>query len=86
MTSKKRAIELIHDCLDELYQNATPAISWDECQNKYVGVKEWWARHIIDGGKYEEIVERYKKKIGPTYRGSLEMALLNYGPMEKVEE
>ena len=85
MVSEKRAINLIRQCLNELYMNSEPPISWEECESRYTEENEWWMLHKIDSDTYDEIVSKYKKMIGSLYRGLLEMALLSYAPTTREE-
>ena len=80
---EKKAAELIRQCLDELYRNATPPITWEECEKKYVGVKDWFLKHKIATTMYTKIVDKYRKKLPKLYRGTLDMELLNYAPTER---
>ena len=83
--SDKRVKEIIIDCLDELYQNSEPPISWKEIQTKYIDSEKWFWNHEIEESKYEEIRAKYKSKLRPYQRSALDMALLNYAPKFKKE-
>jgi len=80
--SETKALKIFESCLNELYLNSDPPISWEKVGRKY-GDKprsEFYMKHKISEEKYEKIVEKYKKKLTPYYRRQLSWTLLDYAP------
>jgi len=85
--SKNRAVELFNECMDELYRNSTPSISWKEIQEKYRNSKEaFYLRYSISEEKYNMIVDKYRKKVTKMYWNDLDWYLLDYAPTTVKEE
>jgi hypothetical protein len=82
MISEKRAKILVALCLNELYEHSMPPVSWSWirffCSNTDI---KFWELHKITEKRYNEIVKKYKKKLGPLYSRSLNWDLLNYAPV-----
>ena len=82
MITEKRATKLVFECLDELYKNSNPSITWIWVKFFYGDTDiKFWENHKISDKKYNEIVQKYKKKLGDRYSRSLNWDLLNYAPM-----
>ena len=84
--SEKKAVRLIRACLNDMYMASDPPITWDECEKKYKGVEEWYAKHEISEEKFMEIREVYLKQLPKMYHYSLKWSLLNYAPRFKTEK
>lgn len=83
MVTEKTATKLVFECLDELYRNSDPPISWAWIKFFYGETDiKFWENHKITEAKYNEIVKKYKKKLG-YYAKNLDWDLLNYAPMVK---
>jgi len=79
--SKKKAAEIIDECLDELFRTAKPSFTWKEIHEKFAGTRvPIWKISYLSEKAYDKIVEKYKKKLTPTYRSSLSWELMNYSP------
>jgi len=79
--SKKEAVKLFNKCMDELYRNAVPSISWKDVQEKYRNSREaFYLLHSISEEKYEEIVAKYRKRVTKMYWNDLDWYLLDYAP------
>jgi hypothetical protein len=84
--SREKAAGIIRQCLDELYRNSKPSITWAEVNKQYGGKKtQWWRNHRIKESVYEEISERYRKRLSPLYRDNFHWLLLQYAPMFEDE-
>lgn len=79
----KKAIKIMEDCLNEMYLNSTPPITWKEVKDKYVGVDDWYWKHELCEKKYVEIKDKYRKKLSSLYKSSLDWALLDFAPKFK---
>lgn len=80
MVSEIAAQKIMIECLDELYKNCTPPIQWGMLELLYGGTEiPFYEKHTIDEKKYEEIIAKYKKKLGP-HAKDMGMTLLNYAP------
>lgn len=87
MITEKRATKLVFECFDKLYKNSTPSIGWVWVKFFYGETDiKFWEKHKITKSKYDEIVKKYKKKLGPIYSRSLDWDLLNYAPMVSDEK
>jgi len=86
MVSKKKAVELLNACLDEMYRASTPPITWEECQTEYKNVDEWYMKHVISTEDYTRIHDKYVKQLGRRWSGDLEMTLLSYSPTEEIKQ
>ena len=80
---KKKVAKLTEQCLDELYRNSEPPITWKEVNEKYSGKDLWWRNHKIVEATYTKIVDKYARQIPKAYLNSFYMELLNYAPMGK---
>jgi len=79
--SKNKVVKLFNECMDELYMNSEPSISWKDIQEKYKDSKEaFYLHHSISEEKYEKIVDKYRKKVTKLYWHDLEWFLLDYAP------
>ena len=78
--NEHKAAKIIRMCLDELYRNSDPPITWEECEKKYKGVERWFQKHTISVDKYNEIVSKYREKLPRMYQDALSWELVNYGP------
>ena len=73
-------------CLDELYINSEPSITWSEILDKYNGTKEqFYLNHYINPETYDKIVSKYEKKLPKHLRNAFHMTLLSYAPTEVIE-
>ena len=62
MISMVKALKIVEACIDEMYRNSTPPISWKEVLKKYGGThKPFYENHTITEEKYVEIKEKYAK-------------------------
>jgi len=87
ITNEKKAKEVIVSCLDEMYKNSIPPISWDEILKKYEGKKEcFFSKHKISEEDYMRIKEKYQKKLHKMYHRDLDWMLLDYSPTFKKKE
>jgi hypothetical protein len=81
ITSRKKAEQLMDDCLDELYRSSEPPITWADFRAKYGGVKvEGYKLHTIPKSKYVEIVERYRNRLHRMWHVPFDLALLGISP------
>ena len=80
--SEKRALLLFEECMDNLYRNSNPSISWEEIKEKYKNKErsEFYMKHCIKQDEYDKIVSQYKKLMTPYYRRKLAWYLLDYSP------
>jgi hypothetical protein len=82
MVTLKQAQKLTAECLNELYENSNPPISWHWVKFFYQNTGEkFYENHKISEDKYNEIVKKYEKRLGKYYARSLSWELLNYAPM-----
>ena len=84
--SEEKATKLIQACLNDMYKASEPSITWAECKKKYVGVEEWYAKHVINEKKFMEIRDVYLKQLPKMYQTTLKWQLLNYAPRFKTEK
>mgnify|MGYP000432703302 CR=1 FL=1 len=74
-------------CLDELYKNSNPPISWEALEEQYGGTPiNFYEVHTIPHEKYQEIVDKHKQDMRQWEAKRLNFALLNYGPREIYDE
>lgn len=79
--SKEKVIRLFNECMNELYMNSTPSITWNEIKEQYKDSdRRFWEEHYLNESRYDEIVESYRKKIPKMYHFDLDFFLLNYSP------
>ena len=85
--SKEKASKVVEDCLDEMYRNSKPPITWKEILKKYggKGQTEFYLKHAISEEDYEKIKAKHQKKLHKLYHNSMDMELLNYAPTLKRE-
>jgi hypothetical protein len=78
----KKAKQIFIQCIDELYRNSNPSISWEEIEETYADKprSEFYMKHKINEDLYDKIVEKYKKKLPLFYRRQLSWFLLDYSP------
>jgi hypothetical protein len=80
-----KAKKIFEACMNELYMNSEPPISWDEIKEKYCGIErsEFYMKHHISEKLYEKITDKYKKQLTLFYRRQLSWYLLDYAPTFK---
>ena len=83
---QETAMKHIINCLDEMYRASNPPTTWKECEEKYVGIENWFWKHDIDEKVYNTIKYKYKKKLDKFYASSLSWHLLNYSPKIREEK
>jgi hypothetical protein len=81
--NKEKAKKTIEACLNELYINSEPSITWKEVLNKYKDVIEFYMKHEIDDDVYDTIVAQYLKLLPKLYHNDLRWTLLDYAPTHK---
>jgi len=87
MMSEKKALQIFIECIDEMYKNSSPPISWDTIQKKYGKTKiPFYENHSITEKKYDEIKNKYYKKLDTFYRRKLDWFLLDYAPKFKQKK
>ena len=84
--------EIAQECLDEMYRNSTPSITWEEILDKYGGEdnknkgEPFYEKHEINKEKYEEIEKKYRSKIPDSANSNFSYLLLDYAPKYKDNE
>jgi hypothetical protein len=79
-----QAIKLIEKCLDEMYKKSTPSTTWKKIKETYSGKPiAFYQLHAIAEKDYEEIKEKYEKKLGKIHQNDFDMLLLSYSPTIK---
>lgn len=81
--NKEKVVQLLKDCLNEMYQASDPPITWEECNEKYAGQDFWYMNHAIDDDVYEEILKKYLKQIPKFFVQSFLMEILSFAPTHK---
>lgn len=83
----KKVKQLAKDCLNEMYIASTPSISWEDYCTKYGNTKiEGFKNHYLSQDKYEEILNKYSKRIATVWQASFYMQILNYSPTSQKNE
>ena len=87
MTNAK-AVKIFEACMNELYMNSEPSITWEEINDKYGGIErsEFYMKHSISQKKYDMITNKYRRMLPEFYRRQLSWYLLDYAPTFKHEE
>lgn len=87
MTNSK-ALKIFEACINELYMNSEPPITWQEINEKYSGDERssFYMKHCISQKLYDEITSKYKKQLPEYYKRQLSWYLLDYAPTFKHEE
>jgi predicted nucleic acid-binding protein len=80
ITSEKKAKEVFISCIDEMYRNSVPSITWEEILKKYTGKHDWYLKHKLSEETYMKIKEKYQKKLHKMYHRDLDWFLLDYSP------
>jgi len=81
MTSKKRLLELYEKCLDEMYKESVPSITWEQYKEKYGGTDiQGFKYHYLSNERFKEIGDKYLKKINKKDRPSFMMSLVDLSP------
>jgi hypothetical protein len=80
-TSKKRVKEIIEACLNEMYQNADPPITWDEYKKRYANTGiQGFKKHYLDEKKCNEIWKKYEKQVPRLHQTAFNFEILNFAP------
>ncbi len=80
-TSKRRILKIAEECLDEMYRNADPPLSWNEYKERYGETTiQGFKNHYIDVKKCNEIWEKYGKQIPKSWKRHFNHMILNYAP------
>lgn len=84
MGRNEKTARLVVQCLDELYRNSQPSITWEEVQEKYSSTDiKFYRKHVINAAEYNRIVDKYKDKLPSGKERELDYTLLNYAPKFK---
>ena len=94
--NSKEAVKIFNDCINEMYENSTPSITWQKVQKKYdkkrltnrillkLGFeRNCYNKHSIFIKDYDRIKDKYSKKLNVYYRKGLDWFLLDYAPKFK---
>jgi hypothetical protein len=83
----------VFDCLDEMYRNSQPSITWEEVESeaKMNPEKRIWEEHYLSSKKFEEIQDKYMYmyRIGDEFKhnvGLVEDYLSKGGTKDKYIE
>lgn len=83
----------VFDCLDEMYRNSQPSITWEEVESeaKMNPEKRIWEEHYLSAKKFEEIHDKYMHmyRIGDEFKdnvGLVEEYLSKGGTKDKYIE
>jgi|GEM_PF-3302220 len=80
--NRVNTVKKIEACLDELYRESTPSITWEQIKKKYSGTKiQFYLAHFLPEAKYVTITNKYRKLGGAKWVRDLEWALLDYAPI-----
>jgi len=89
----KKALEIFEECVNEMYENSTPPITWNDVQSKAIEfepnkftIQGEIRKHKLSEEKYDEIKAKYEKKLDTYYRRQLAWFLLDYSPTFKEEK
>jgi hypothetical protein len=87
MTNSK-ALKIFEACINELYMNSEPSITWQEINEKYSGDERsnFYMKHHISQKLYDEITSKYRKMLPEYYKRQLSWYLLDYAPTFKHED
>lgn len=79
--NKRKVIEIIEHCLNEMFLSAEPSYSWDKVKKRFgkTSIPVYRISYLPED-KYMEIIQKYKKKLPKIERNSLSMTCLNYAP------
>jgi hypothetical protein len=78
----KKAMEIFEECIDEMYRNCTPPITWDYIKKNYSGTKTtFYSKYTISDELYTKIKNKYAKKLDNYYKSKLDWFLLDFAPM-----
>ena len=85
--SKEKALKIYIECVDELYRNSSPSITWDEINIQYSGKPrdEFYMKHVIEEKLYNNIVDKYRCMLTPSFIEGFQWFLLDYAPTTKEE-
>lgn len=68
MTEQKKLEKLLFECYTEMYDNSTPKADFSQLVEKYKGTDyQFFNDHTIDEDVFEEILEKYVKRIKLAY-------------------
>jgi len=81
----KQDVKLIEQCLDEMYRNSEPPLTWKQVNKKYSGKPDskFYSKHRITEDKYEQIRDKYMKKLSKLGQSELSWILLDFAPAFK---
>lgn len=79
--SMSRAVELMHEMFDVMYQSSTPSISWYEILDITDNGKRYgYDCHFLDVDECDGIYDEYRKKLSLFYARQLGWQFMNYSP------
>ncbi len=83
----KQAMKIFEDCIDEMYRNSSPPITWKELNKRYRDTKKtFYDKHRITETRYNCIKESYSRQLNNYYQRHLDWFLLDYAPTFKKEK
>lgn len=80
----KKALEIFEACINEMYENSIPPTTWKQILKDRP--KDFYSKHEITEGKYNEIKAKHEKKLPLYYRRKLAWFLLDYSPRFKEKK
>ena len=79
--SQSRAIKIMHEMFDVMYQCSSPSISWYDILDVTDGGMEYgYDCHFLDIEECNGIYDEYKKRLSLFYAKQLGWMFLNYAP------
>ena len=82
--NKEKYQKIYEECLNELYLNSEPPISWKDYRIRYWNTKtQGFLNHYLPEDKCEKIMKKYRKRL-PEY-DSLAWLILDLGPTSNKE-
>lgn len=79
--SQSRAVAVMNEMFDCMYQCSLPSISWYEILDEVdCGVRHSYEDHFLDADECDGIYEEYKARLSLFYAKQLGWMFLNYSP------
>jgi len=79
------ALKIFESCVNEMYKKSTPSTTWKDIKEQYGDTgKSFHDKHSISEQDYNQIKDKYCKKLNLYYRRQLDWFLLDYAPSFKM--
>jgi len=93
----REALKIFESCMNEMYKKSTPSTTWKDIKEQYDNrrlinrILKWFGierkfhdKHSLSEQDYNEIKDKYCKKLNLYYQRKLDWFLLDYAPSFKM--